>query len=76
VLDTRAHVAALAPRIRKSAVDTEVMPLGNPTGMTKAERARRLLLWSLRLRALVLRREEYRAGVRFLSSGNARQLLA
>ena len=38
VLDTRAHVAALSPRIAKVAVDTEVMPLGNTTGMTQAER--------------------------------------
>jgi GT2 family glycosyltransferase len=41
----------------------------------EAERARKLLLWSLRLRALVLRREVYREGVRFLSSGNARSLI-
>lgn len=38
VLDSREHVAALAPRIKAVAVDTEVMPLGNTTGMTKAER--------------------------------------
>jgi N-acetylglucosaminyl-diphospho-decaprenol L-rhamnosyltransferase len=44
-------------------------------GAKDAERARKLLLWSLRLRALVLRREDYREGVRFLSSGNARSLL-
>ncbi len=44
-------------------------------GMKEAERARKLLLWSLRLRAFVLRREDYRAGVRFLSSGKARSLL-
>ncbi len=44
-------------------------------GPREAERVRKLLLWSLRLRALVLRREQYRAGVRFLSSGNARALL-
>jgi hypothetical protein len=36
---------------------------------------RRLLLLSLRLRAAVLRREEYREGVRFLQSGDARTLL-
>lgn len=41
----------------------------------EAERVRRLLLWSLRLRALVLRREDYREGVRFLSSGDVRSLL-
>ena len=45
-------------------------------GMKEAERARLLLLWSLRLRAVLLRREDYRAGARFLSSGNARALLS
>ena len=45
-------------------------------GSKEAERVRKLLLWSLRLRALVLRREQYREGVRFLSSGNARSLIA
>ncbi len=49
--------------------------LAKHKGLKEAERARRLLLWSLRLRALVLRREDYRAGVRFLSSGTARSLL-
>lgn len=44
-------------------------------GVKEAERVRRLLLWSLRLRALVLRREDYREGVRFLSSGDVRSLL-
>ncbi len=44
-------------------------------GPREAERVRKLLLWSLRLRALVLRREQYRDGVRFLSSGNARSLI-
>jgi GT2 family glycosyltransferase len=44
-------------------------------GPKEAERARRLLLWSLRLRALVLRREVYREGVRFLSSGDASTLV-
>jgi N-acetylglucosaminyl-diphospho-decaprenol L-rhamnosyltransferase len=44
-------------------------------GAKEAERVRRLLLWSLRLRAVLLRREEYREGVRFLSSGSARTLL-
>src|SRR3954449_3038888 len=44
-------------------------------GLKEAERARKLLLWSLRARALVLRREDYREGVRFLSSGSARSLL-
>ena len=38
VLDSYAHVSAAAERIQKMAVDTEVMPLGNATGMTKAER--------------------------------------
>jgi GT2 family glycosyltransferase len=49
--------------------------LAKHKGLKEAERARRLLLWSLRLRALLLRREDYRAGVRFLSSGNARSLI-
>jgi GT2 family glycosyltransferase len=44
-------------------------------GPKEAERVRRLLLWSLRLRALVLRREVYREGVRFLSSGDAATLI-
>jgi N-acetylglucosaminyl-diphospho-decaprenol L-rhamnosyltransferase len=44
-------------------------------GPREAERVRRLLLVSLRLRAAILRRDEYREGVRFLSSGNARALL-
>ena len=44
-------------------------------GLKDAERVRKLLLWSLRLRALVLRREDYREGVRFLASGNVRSLL-
>ena len=38
VLDSYDHVSALAPRIRKVAVDAEIMPLGNTTGMTRAER--------------------------------------
>ena len=44
-------------------------------GPKTAERARVLLLWSLRLRALVQRRESYREGIRFLSSGNAATLI-
>jgi N-acetylglucosaminyl-diphospho-decaprenol L-rhamnosyltransferase len=44
-------------------------------GVRYAERVRKLLLWSLRLRALVLRREDYREGVRFLSSGKVRSLI-
>jgi len=44
-------------------------------GRKEAERVRRLLLLSLRLRAALLRREEYREGVRFLRSGDARTLL-
>ena len=50
--------------------------LAKHKGLKEAERARRMLLWSLRLRALVLRREDYRAGARFLSSGNVRSLLS
>ena len=37
-LDSYDHVRALSPRIQKVAVDSEIMPLGNTTGMTKAER--------------------------------------
>jgi GT2 family glycosyltransferase len=47
-------------------------------GLKEAERVRRLLLWSLRLRALVFRGErgaQYREGVAFLSSGPVRTLL-
>jgi GT2 family glycosyltransferase len=44
-------------------------------GPQAAERVRLLLLWSLRLRALFLRREAYREGIRFLSSGNAATLI-
>jgi len=38
VLDSYEHVSAASARIRARAVDTETMPLGNPTGMTLAER--------------------------------------
>lgn len=38
MLDSYDHARAVAPRIRKVAVDAEVMPLGNTTGMTRAER--------------------------------------
>jgi GT2 family glycosyltransferase len=44
-------------------------------GPGAAERVRLLLLWSLRLRALFLRRESYREGIRFLSSGKAATLI-
>jgi N-acetylglucosaminyl-diphospho-decaprenol L-rhamnosyltransferase len=44
-------------------------------GPKEAERVRRLLLFSLRVRSFLLRREDYREGVRFLSSGNARSLI-
>jgi GT2 family glycosyltransferase len=48
-------------------------------GSVEAERARLLLLWSLRLRTLLFRgerRERYREGVRFLSSGDVQALLS
>jgi GT2 family glycosyltransferase len=48
-------------------------------GVREAERARRLLLWSLRLRSLVFRGERgarYRDGVRFLESGDVSALLS
>lgn len=38
VLDSYGHARAVAPRIKKVAVDAEIMPLGNMTGMTRAER--------------------------------------
>ena len=44
-------------------------------GPKEAERARLLLLGSLRLRAVTLRRSHEREGVRFLRSGDARTLL-
>jgi GT2 family glycosyltransferase len=44
-------------------------------GAKEAERVRKLLLWALRVRVIVLRREQYREGVRFLSSGHARTLV-
>jgi len=50
--------------------------LAKHQGLKEAERARRMLLWALRLRALVFRREDYRAGVRFLSSGDTSSLLS
>jgi uncharacterized membrane protein len=39
-LDSYDHVRAAAGRIKTMAVDTRVMPLGNATGMTEAERQR------------------------------------
>ena len=47
-------------------------------GPKEAERVRKLLLWSLRLRSVLFRGERralYRDGARFLASGNARTLL-
>ena len=38
LLDSYAHASAVAPRIKQVAVDAEIMPLGNTTGMTRAER--------------------------------------
>ena len=39
-LDSYDHVRAAAPRVRAMAVDSQAMPLGNPTHMTQAERQR------------------------------------
>jgi uncharacterized membrane protein len=39
-LDSWEHVSAASARIKAVAVDTQVMPLGNPTHMTAAERQR------------------------------------
>src|SRR3954469_23245863 len=38
VLDSYEHVRAASARIKARAVDTETMPMGNATGMTRAER--------------------------------------
>ena len=53
--------------------------LAKHRGVREAERARLLLLWSLRLRGLVFRGERgraYRDGARFLASGDVASLLA
>ena len=39
-LDSWEHVSAASARIKRVAVDSQVMPLGNPTGMTPVERQR------------------------------------
>lgn len=39
-LDSHGHASAAAARIKARSVDTETMPLGNKTGMTRAERDR------------------------------------
>ena len=38
-LDSYEHIKVAAPKIKQRAVDTDTMPLGNPTGMTAQERA-------------------------------------
>lgn len=38
VFDSHEHVSAAAARIKRVSVDAEIMPLGNTTGMTVAER--------------------------------------
>ena len=40
VLDSYEHASAASARIKARAVDTETMPMGNPTNMTRAERQR------------------------------------
>jgi len=53
--------------------------LAKHRGVAYAERARRLLLWSLRLRVLLFRGERgrsYRDGVRFLAAGDVASLLS
>lgn len=40
MLDSYDHARSFAPRIRGVAVDAQIMPLGNTTGMTPAERAK------------------------------------
>jgi N-acetylglucosaminyl-diphospho-decaprenol L-rhamnosyltransferase len=52
--------------------------LAKHRGAREAERARRLLLWSLRLRLLLFRgerRQAYREGARFLASADVRSLV-
>jgi uncharacterized membrane protein len=39
-LNSYDHVRAAAPRVKAMAVDSQAMPLGNPTHMTPAERQR------------------------------------
>jgi uncharacterized membrane protein len=38
MLESYDHARQFAPRVQKVAVDAEIMPLGNTTGMTRAER--------------------------------------
>ncbi len=38
MLETYPHARQFAPRVQKVAVDAEIMPMGNTTGMTRAER--------------------------------------
>ena len=38
MLDSESHAQQFAARVKKVAVDAEIMPLGNTTGMTRAER--------------------------------------
>lgn len=38
MLETYEHARQFGPRVQKVAVDAEIMPLGNTTGMTRAER--------------------------------------
>ncbi len=38
MLDSHEHARQFAARVKKVAVDAEIMPLGNTTGMTRAER--------------------------------------
>jgi uncharacterized membrane protein len=40
VLDSYDHVRAASAKIRARAVDTETMPMGNATHMTRADRDR------------------------------------
>jgi uncharacterized membrane protein len=40
MLDSYDHARSFAPRIRQVAVDSQIMPLGNTTGITSAERAK------------------------------------
>ena len=60
---------ARRPAVRREPARPPALPRQAPGPEGGRARAP-LLLWSLRLRALLLRREDYRAGVRFLASGD------
>ena len=71
--------AAHGGRLFREQVLGHVRFLAKHRGLAQAERARKLLLWSLRLRGLAFRGERgarYRDAARFLASGTASELLS